>query len=139
MRHRSVGLSLLAAFCLFGTVMASLSFLGLLLPGGPLEPIWRLNPEARVGLTKLGGWGIALMLVVAIACATAGIGVWTRARWGRQVAITLIALNLFSDVLNAVIRGDWRTLMGVPIGGVVIWYLLRPRVRAEFEGADRSL
>lgn len=130
--RRPIGLTLLAAFCLFGTVMASLSFLGLLLPGGPLEPMWRLNPEARVGLISLGGWGAALMLVVAIACAVAGIGIWTRARWGRQVAIALISLNLLSDVLNALIRGDWRTLIGVPIAGLVIWYLLRPRIRAEF-------
>ena len=33
--------------------------------------------------------------------------------------------NLLGDLANAVIRRDPRTLIGIPIAGVLLWYLLR--------------
>src|SRR6266568_2974162 len=105
--RRPVGLTLLTAFFVVGALMAFVAFLGLLLSGGFLEPIWRLNPDAHRALTELGAWGMLLMAVVAI--------------------------NLFGDVTNAVTRGDLRTLIGIPIGGAMIFYLLRARTRAHFE------
>jgi len=132
MRH-SLGLNLLVAFFIFGSVMASLASLGLLFPGGPLEPMWRLNRHAQVGLLGLGWWGVLLMLVVAIVCALAAIGLARRARWGHRLAVTAIAINLLGDLFNAVVVGDLRTLIGIPIGAAVIWYLMSSRTRAEFE------
>ena len=69
--RRPVGLTLLTAFFVFGALMAFLAFLGLLFPGRFLESIWRANPQAQVALTELGGWGVLLMLLVALACALA--------------------------------------------------------------------
>jgi hypothetical protein len=34
-------------------------------------------------------------------------------------------INLIGDSLNALLRHDPRTLIGVPIGALMIWYLLR--------------
>ncbi len=137
--RRPVGLTLLSAFFVFGALMASVAFLGLLLSGGFLEPIWRLNPAAHVALTELGTWGMLLMSVVAIACGLAAIGLWTRAQWGHRWAIGILAVNLLGDVLNAVARGDLRTLIGIPIGGAMILYLLRPRTRAQFEARSAAV
>ena len=50
----------------------------------------------------MGPWAIVLLTVVALACGLAAY---------------------------AVVRGDWRTLIGLPIAGAVIAYLLTPRVR----------
>jgi len=130
--ERSSGLTLLSAFFVFGTLMALLAALGLLFPDSALEPMWRLNRHAQVGLMELGWLGVALMVSVAIACATAAIGVRRRALWGHRLALTLIALNLVGDVVAAIVQGDPRTLIGVPIGGAIIYYLLRPRTRAQF-------
>src|SRR6266508_5049569 len=85
--RRPVGLTLLTAFFVFGALMAFLAFLGLLLSGGFLEPIWRLNPDAHRALTELGAWGMLLMAVVAIACALAASGLWIQAPWGRRLAV----------------------------------------------------
>src|SRR2546428_13942551 len=115
--RRPVGLTLLTAFFVFGALMAFLAFLGLLLSGGSLEPIWRLNPDAHRALTQLGAWGMLLMAAVAIACALAAIGLWVQAQWGRRLAVGILPINLLGDVMNAVTRGDLRTLIGVPIGG----------------------
>jgi len=131
--RRPVGLTLLTAFFVFGALMAFLAFLGLLLSGGFLQLIWRLNPAAYRALTELGACGMLLMAVVAIACALAGIGLWIQTQWGRRLAVGMLAINLLGDVLNAVARGDLRTLIGIPIGGAMIFYLLRARTRAQFE------
>ncbi len=131
--RRPVGVTLLTAFFGFGALMAFLAFLGLLLSDGFLEPIWRLNPDAHRALTELGAWGMLLMALVAIACSLAAIGLWIQTQWGRRLAVGILAINLLGDVLSAVTRGDLRTLIGIPIGGAMILYLLRPRTRAYFE------
>lgn len=131
--RRPVGLTILAAFFAFGSLMALLASLGLLLPDGVLEPIWRLNPNALVALTALHSWGTVLMLTVGIACALAAIGLWRRALWGHHVAVGILAVNLVGDVLNAALRGDLRALIGIPIGGAMILYLLRSRTRERFQ------
>src|SRR5260221_3429956 len=115
--RRPVGLTLLTVFFIFGALMAFLAFLGPLLTGGFLEPIWRVNPDAYRALTDLGAWGMLLMAAVAIACALAAIGLWIQAQWGRRLAVGILAINLLGDVMNAVTRGDLRTLIGIPIGG----------------------
>ena len=131
--RRPVGLTILAAFFAFGSLMALLASLGLLLPGGVLEPMWRLNPQAQVSLTALHSWGVVLMLTVGIACALAAIGLWTRAMWGHHLAVGILAVNLVGDGLNVIVRGDLRALIGFPIGGAIILYLLRSRVREQFQ------
>ncbi|HMA41058.1 MAG TPA: hypothetical protein VKP10_13365 [Gemmatimonadales bacterium] len=40
------------------------------------------------------------------------------------MALTLLVVNVIGDTANAVIRGDWRTLFGLPIGGALIVYLV---------------
>jgi len=131
--RRPVGLTLLTAFFVFGALMAFLAFLGLLPSGGFLEPIWRLNPDAHRALAELGAWGVLLMASVAIACALAAIGLSIQAQWGRRLAVAILAINVLGDVMNAVTRGELRTLIGIPIGGAMIFYLLRARTRAQFE------
>jgi hypothetical protein len=131
--RRPVGLLLLSAFFVFGALMASLAFLGLVFPEGPLEPMWRLNRHAQVALLALRWWGVLLMLGVAAACALAALGLWTRARWGHRLAVAILAVNLLGDLLSAVALGDLRTLIGVPIAGAIIMYLVSPRTRAQFE------
>ncbi len=115
--RRPLGLTILAAFFAFGSLMALLASLGLLLPGHVVEPMWRLNPQAYVALTALHSWGVVLMLTVGIACALAAIGLWTRAMWGHHLAVGILALNLVGDVLNAAVRGDLRALIGIPPWG----------------------
>ena len=43
------------------------------------------------------------------------------------MAIAILALNLAGDTLSAGLQDGWHTLIGLPIGGAMIWYLLRHR------------
>jgi hypothetical protein len=130
--HRPVGITLLSVFCVFGAAMATLTCVALLTPGGPLDSLWRLNPEAQARFRGIHPWGIVLMVGVAFACAAAARGLWIRARWGLRLALAGLAVNLAADVVNAVIRHDPRTLIGIPIVGLLLVYLSRASIRRQF-------
>jgi hypothetical protein len=127
-----IGIKLLVVFFGFGVVMCALTTALLLFPGTRLDSVWRFNPLAQQQLTGMGGWAVLLMLTVGTACALAAIGLARAARWGRMVAIGLLAINLIGDITGALWRHDPRTLIGVPIGGAMIFYLAR-RAKAKSE------
>lgn len=122
-----VGIILLALFFAAGALICLVTMLALALPGGFLDPIWRLRPDARIEFQKLGNWSVLLMATVGFACGLAALGLARQAEWGRRLAIGILTVNLIGDSLNALLRHDWRTLIGLPIGGLLIWYLLRKR------------
>ena len=132
MPRAPTGVNLLAVFFLFGAIMSGLAFMSLLFPGGMLETMWQLNPVARTNLGSLGPVGIALMAAISIACASAAYGLRTLAGWGHKLAVALLVLNLLGDAANAIFRHDLRTLIGLPIGGFLVAYLLQAHIRALF-------
>jgi len=119
-----VGIKLLSAFFAFGATICVITIVALFFSGGALEPIWRLNPDAHVAFQQIGRLSILLMFVVGSACALAAIGLATRARWGVPLALGILTVNLIGDLVNAFVRHDLRTLIGFPIGGAMIAYLL---------------
>jgi hypothetical protein len=122
-----LGIKLLSAFFAFGAGVCLLTIIALLFPGGALESIWQLNPDAHVAFQQIGRLSILLMVVVGSACALAAIGLAVRARWGVPLALGILTVNLVGDLLNAFVRHDLRTLIGLPIGGAMIAYLLIAR------------
>jgi hypothetical protein len=111
--------------------------LALAFPGGFLEPVWRLRPDARIEFQKLGNWSLLLMATVGLACGFAALGLARQTAWGRRLAIGILTVNLIGDSLNAFLLHDLRTLIGLPIGGLMIWYLVR-KTRARDQCADRQ-
>ena len=121
-----------------GALISGASALALAFPGSWLEPLWRLNPDARSAFTRMGPWAILLMVAVTAACAGAAVGLWTDRRWGHRLAVGVLGTNLLGDFLNAVVRGDLRTLIGLPIGGAMLVYLLSRRIRYRFRPPSAS-
>ena len=115
---------MLVIFFAAGALICLVTMLALAFPGGSLEPIWRLRPDARVEFQKIGNWSVGLMAVVGVACGLSAIGLAKNAEWGRRLAIGVLTVNLIGDSLNALLRHDPRTLIGLPIAGLMIWYLL---------------
>jgi hypothetical protein len=105
--------------------MSGLATFLLCVPGSPLEALWRVNPDAHARLAQLGRWAVALMVVVSLACGLAALGLWTDAWWGWRLAVGLLVVNLIGDVVNALVFGDLRTLVGVPIAVAMIVFVLR--------------
>lgn len=127
------GLIALSVFFASGALLAGLAGFSLLVPGIPLQWMWRLNPQAHAALVSAGTWAIALMFAVAVACALAAGGLWVRVWWGQRLAVGLLLVNLFGNVTTAVVRGEWRALVGLPVAAALIAYLLSPGVRREFQ------
>src|SRR5437870_11812265 len=125
-RRRSTGRVLLAIFFAAGAFICLVTMLALAFPGSFLESIWQLKPEARVQLLEIGrGAAIAVMAVVGVACGSAAIGLARNAEWGRRLAIAVLTINLIGDSLSALFMHDAKTLIGLPIGGLMILHLVR--------------
>jgi hypothetical protein len=107
--------------------MSGLTFLMLLFPGSILDGLWRANPRAHEGLSSLGWPALLLMGVTSLACMTAALGLWRCTRLGLWTALAILSINLIGDLGNALIAGEKRALIGLPIGGLMIWYLLSRR------------
>lgn len=120
------------AFFAFGATVAALTAVMLLAPGSWADALWRLKPTARSDFGALGAGAVPLMVLVALACAGAAGGLWRGRLWGYRLAITVLGLNLIGDVANALLRHDWRTLIGVPISGTLLLYLTRSAIRHRF-------
>ena len=120
-----VGIVLLVVFFAAGALICALVMLALAFPGGVFEWVWTLRPDARLELDEFGQWSIALMATVGAGCGLAAFGLARRAEWGRRIAIGVLTVNLIGDMCNVVFRGDLRTLIGVPIAGLMLWYLTR--------------
>ena len=128
-----VGVKLLIVFFCFGAAMCLLTIAGLLFPGSLMEPMWRLNPAARAGLEKMGNFSFLLMAVVGFACGLTALGLARRASWARHLAIGVLCVNLVGDLANALLRHDLRTLIGLPIAGILIVYLCGKTVRRAWQ------
>jgi hypothetical protein len=126
---RPIGMTLLVIFFGAGAFICVITMLALAFPGGVLEPIWRLKPSARVEFQELGRWSIRLTALVGAACGLAALGLAKNREWGRRLGIGILVVNLIGDSLNALLRHDPWTLIGLPIGGLMIWYLVKQRRR----------
>ena len=117
---------LLVAFFVFGAVACTITVTALLFAGSVLDKVWRLNPDAHAGFLRIGRfWSVLLMTAVGTACGGAAFGLARSAEWGRRLAIAILSVNLIGDSINALVRQDPRSLIGLPIGGAMIFYLIK--------------
>ena len=131
-KARPVGVVALVILFVIGTCASFLSAVSLIFPGSLLEPIWRLNPHARAGFSRIGAWAIVLMICVCIACCFTAVGLWRRRSWGYWLAVVMLVVNLGGDVVNVIIGTEPRALIGIPIAGMILAYLLRKQTRYHF-------
>jgi hypothetical protein len=124
----SVGRILLVIFFAAGALISVVVMLALVFPGIDLESVWRLKPEARTQFQTIGrGASAALMTIVATGCGFAAVGLARNREWGRRLAIGILIINLIGDLLNAFFTRDAKTLIGLPIGGLMILFLVRTK------------
>jgi hypothetical protein len=119
---------LLVIFFAAGALISLVVMLALVFPGSDLESMWRLKPEVQTQFQTIGrGASAALMAIVATGCGFAAVGLARNTEWGRRLAIGILTINLIGDSLNALFMRDAKTLMGLPIGGLMIFFLVRTK------------
>ena len=114
-----------AAFFAFGTAMCTVTTGLLLFPGTAADALWRPNPDAHLAFQSSGKWSLLLMAIVGTGCAFAAIGLWQGTLLGIRLALIILSLNIVGDLFNALVRHNYRALIGLPIGGAMIFYLAR--------------
>ena len=120
-------LKFFAAFFAFGATMCALTSFLLLFPGTALDSLWRMNPDAHAAFNSIGRAAFLIMFAVGFACAFAAVGLWRKTTWGIRLALIILSLNIVGDLFNALVRHDYRALIGLPVGGAMIFYLARYR------------
>lgn len=118
-----LGIGTLVGASFFGAAMSQAQGGG---PGGGL-------------FAMLGGAISIFFFIIGAICALLGWGLWTLKNWARMVVIVLSALGLVLSLL-ALLQFSAAVLVGliirVAINGLIIWYLLKPEVKAAFEGTQ---
>ena len=137
--RRPLGVTLLSLFFLAGAVLAGIAAVSLASPGSPFEPMWRLNPRGHQGLADMHVWGVLLLSVASLACATAGLGLWRVRPWGHTTAVVVLFVQLGGDILNVVSGAEPRAIIGVPIVAALLVYLTRRSVRAVFRARESDV
>jgi hypothetical protein len=129
------GITAVGIFLFFGAAMASIAGTTLTWPGTFLDRLWVLNPTAHKQLATFAKPAGILFLLLAAVLAMAGTG-WLRHRlWGWRLAVAVIATQVLGDLINF-FNGDYlRGGVGFSVATALLFYLLRPVVRAVFNGA----
>jgi hypothetical protein len=125
--RRTVGISALSLFFVFGALASGLAAAILIVPGTALDVLWHFNPHAHRSFIAMGHWSVLLMSTVFLACMSAAWGLWRCRLWGYWTAAIILSVNLLGDTINSFVLRDWRTLIGLPIAGFMIAYLVSRR------------
>src|SRR3984893_3704380 len=129
------GITAVGVFLFFGATMATLAGTTLSWPGTSLDRLWALNPTAHKQLATFARPAGILFLVLAATLALAGTGWFKRRLWGWRLAVAVIATQVLGDLVNCFRRDYWRGSVGFSIATALLFYLLRPAVRAVFNRA----
>jgi hypothetical protein len=129
------GMTTIGVFLFFGATMASLAGATLSWPGTSLDRMWALNPIAHKQVATLGKPAGILFLFLGVTLALAGTGWFKRRLWGWRLAVAVITTQVLGDLVNF-FRGDFlRGGVGFSIATALLFYLLRPSVKAVFNEA----
>ena len=112
--------------------MAAIAGFTLVWRGTALDTVWTLNKAAYRELLPAGRSVGCLFLLLSITLVAASVGWFKRRLWGWGLAVGVISTQVAGDLVNLV-RGDlMRGGTGLTIAGALLFYLLRPHVRAAF-------
>jgi uncharacterized membrane protein (DUF2068 family) len=133
--RRSAGITALSILFAFGAFMTGIMVIVQFFSNSAADQ----TSHAQQGFGPASQWSLWLMAVACLACIAAAYGLWRLMRWGLWTAIVILGANLVGDAISIFSSLDWRTLIQVPIIGLMIWYLLRQRPLFEASVAQSAI
>lgn len=121
-----------AIFLSVSTVISVLAAITLLIPGSALDKIWAGKQGQYQQLLQHGVIYGCLFLALAMLLFFASYGWLHLYRWGWLLTTAVIGLNVLSDVARAASGSYVEGMVGLVIGGLFLYYLLRPSVKKRF-------
>jgi hypothetical protein len=125
--------ALLGWFFVFATAACTLAGLSLLMPGSPLDAIWRWKPDEHRQLLAFGPLLGMAFLALAVVMAAASFGTFARRRWGLKLAMAIFAANAIADAARLPFGAVWEGVIGIAVTGIILWWLAGPRIRRAFD------
>lgn len=141
---RPVGVTILAILNFIGAAVCLLGGIGMILGGGFIATMLSQQGQGSAGaagvLAGLGAAAGIFIIIMGGVSALVGFGMWKLKGWARIVSIVLYALSGVFQLLGilgslahfnafALIWGAF----WVAVDAFVIWYLLKPEVKAAFQ------
>jgi hypothetical protein len=148
--NRPTGVTVIAVLYFIGAAFCILGGLGMILGGGFLASIISQSQAngAGAGAGIMAGLGAALgigLLICAAIAALLGWGLMKLKEWARITAIVFAALGLlfgalglFGALLHFAIVLLFGVVIRLAINGCILWYLLKPEVKAAFQGVQSA-
>jgi hypothetical protein len=142
---RPTGVTVIAILCFVGAAFAALGGIGMIVGGGFVATLMKQQGEAgSAGLAGImAGLGAALgifFLILAALDVAIAIGLLNLKEWARIVTIVLTGigaalglLGLLGGFIHFVLFASLFKLCVLAIQGLIIWYLLKPEVKAAFQ------
>jgi uncharacterized membrane protein (DUF2068 family) len=138
---RPVGVTILAVLDFIGAAFCLLGGIAVILGGGVIATLLSQQGAGASGiLAGLGAAAGVFIIIIGGIGALVGFGLWKLKGWARIVSIVLVGINGAFQLLGllgslahfnafAVI---W-SVFWVAIDALIIWYLLKPEVKAAFQ------
>jgi len=138
---RPVGVTILAVLNFIGAAFCLLGGIAVILGGGVIASLLSQQGAGASGiLAGLGAAAGVFIIIIGGIGALVGFGLWKLKGWARIVSIVLVGINGAFQLLGllgslahfnafAVI---W-SVFWVAIDAMIIWYLLKPEVKAAFQ------
>ncbi|HYX52234.1 MAG TPA: hypothetical protein VE783_02205 [Candidatus Limnocylindrales bacterium] len=124
------GFQAFGVFLFFGSSMATLAAVTLLLPGTFLDRAWALNPVGHQQLSLVGRSAGLFFGLLASVLATAGIGWFRRRLWAWWIAAIVISLQVAGNIGGIIAGQALRGIFGVTVALLLLIYLLRTKTQA---------
>lgn len=82
----------------------------------------------------LGSLGLIIAMLISLCNVISGIGLLRLKNWARWLTIVIMGISVVWLMIDVVARGTLiRAIYGLIFSGVVLWYFLRPSVKAQFQ------
>jgi hypothetical protein len=141
---RPVGVTILAILDFIGAAFCLLGGIGMILGGGFIATMLSQQGQGSAGaagiLAGLGAAAGIFIIIMGGVSALLGFGLWKLKGWARIVSIVLFAISGAMQLLGLlgtlahfnVFAFVW-TVFWIAVDAFVIWYLLKPEVKATFQ------
>lgn len=119
-------------FLLIATVVSLLAAITVFIPGSFMDKIWAFKQAEYQQLLEHPVTFGTSFVVLAVLLSIASYGWLLLYRWGWRLTTVVITLNVLSDIGRTVSGSYGEAILGITIGGLVLYYLFSPNVRNRF-------
>jgi hypothetical protein len=146
---RPVGVTILAVLNFIGAALCLLGGIGMILGGGFIATMLSQQGQGSAGaagvLAGLGAAAGVFIIIIGGISALLGFGLWKLKGWARIVSIVLYGISGALQLLGLlgtlahfnVLALVW-SVFWVAVDAFVIWYLLKPEVKAAFQSPAQA-